>query len=295
MTGAAGPFDGDLFMPNQRALVLVLIGFLHGLAAQAGEPPIYQVYAVRYATLKDFPVSALVQGAERGRKLDIAMTIWVLKDPNGKTVLVDAGFYRPRLLKQWSSVADYTRPDKVLARLAITPEQVTDVVVTHMHWDHADGVDLFPKAQVWIQKDEFNHYTRDAQQPTTLDSNDDLNEVSAMVKLNAQGRVHLVDGDAREILPGVTVYTGGRHTFASQYVGVNTTAGCVVIASDNLYLYENLDKHVPIAQTFDAKSNLAAQDRMKRLATSLRLIVPGHDPEVFVRFPKPGNGVARVE
>jgi glyoxylase-like metal-dependent hydrolase (beta-lactamase superfamily II) len=117
----------------------------------------------------------------------------------------------------------------------------------------------------------------------------------ALVNLNKLGRVHLVDGDAKEIIPGVTVYTGGRHTFASQYVGVNTKAGRLVIASDNLYLYENLDKHVPIAQTFDAKSNLAAQDRMKQLATSPRLIIPGHDPAVFVRFPKPGNGVALLE
>jgi glyoxylase-like metal-dependent hydrolase (beta-lactamase superfamily II) len=85
------------------------------------------------------------------------------------------------------------------------------------------------------------------------------------------------------------------HLMLNTYVGVNTKAGCVVIASDNLYLYENLDKHVPIAQTFDAKSNLAAQDRMKQLAANLRLIIPGHDPEVFVRFPKPGNGAARVE
>ena len=77
----------------------------------------------------------------------------------------------------------------------------------------------------------------------------ELDDVSALVKLNTQGRVRLVDGDAKEILPGVTVYTGGRHTFASQYVGVNTKAGRVVIASDNVYLYENLDKHVPIAQT----------------------------------------------
>jgi glyoxylase-like metal-dependent hydrolase (beta-lactamase superfamily II) len=289
---------GEFFMPHQNVLVFLLIAwaeFLHGLEAKAGETPAYQVYAVRYATLRNFPVSALVQGADPGRKLDIAMTFWVLKGPDGRTVLVDAGFYRPRLLEQRSGIADYTRPDKALARLAITPEQVTDVVVTHMHWDHADGVDLFPKARVWIQKDEFNHYTRDAQQPSGHEPNDELNEVSAMVKLNTQGRVRLVDGDAREILPGVTVYTGGRHTFASQYVGVNTKAGRVVIASDNLYLYENLDKHVPIAQTFDAKANLAAQDRMKQIATSPRLIVPGHDPEVFVRFPKPGNGVARVE
>jgi hypothetical protein len=61
------------------------------------------------------------------------------------------------------------------------------------------------------------------------------------------------------------------------------------------YLYENLEKHVAIAQTFDAKSNLAAQDRMKKIAASPRLIIPGHDPDVFVRFRKPGNGVARLE
>src|SRR6202030_2935491 len=134
-----------------------------------------------------------------------------------------------------------------------------------------------------IQKDEFNYYTREAKQQCGHDGNDELDEVSVIVKLNAQGRVRLVDGDAQEILPGVTVYTGGRHTFASQYVAVTTKTGRVVIASDNLYLYENLDKHVPIAQTFDPESNLAAQYRMKRLATSPRLIVPGHDPEVFVR------------
>jgi glyoxylase-like metal-dependent hydrolase (beta-lactamase superfamily II) len=284
-------------MAQRNALIMLLIagfGCCPGLEAAAGEPAAYEVYAVRYAKLLDFPVSALVQGAKPERKLDIAMIVWVLKGPSGRTVLVDAGFYRSRLMKR-RGVAEYTRPDKALERLGIKPEDVTDVVISHMHWDHADGADLFPRARIWIQRDEFEYYTRDAKPPSDQQANDELNEVTAMVRLKAQGRVHLVDGDAQEILPRVTVYTGGRHTFASQFVGVNTKAGCVVVASDNLYLYENLDKHVPIAQTFDAKSNLAAQDRMKRLAASLRLIVPGHDPEVFVRFPKPGNGVARVE
>jgi glyoxylase-like metal-dependent hydrolase (beta-lactamase superfamily II) len=285
-------------MPRRHALALSImagIGLLHGIEARADDPPAYEVYAVRYARLREFPVSALVQGAERGRKLDIAMTVWVLKGPDGRIVLVDAGFYRPRLLKQWKGIADYTRPDQALERLGIKPAQVTDIVVTHMHWDHADGVDLFPKAQIWIQKDEFDYYTRATRQSAGNDRATEPNFISAMVTLNTKGRVRLVDGDAKEILPGVTVYTGGRHTFASQYVGVSTKPGRMVIASDNLYLYENLDKHVPIAQTFDAKANLAAQDRMKSLATSPRLIIPGHDPEVFARFPKPGNGVARLD
>jgi glyoxylase-like metal-dependent hydrolase (beta-lactamase superfamily II) len=272
-------------------LTLALTGPLVG--AQAAEPPVYEVYAVRYATLVGFGVADLVEGADPGRKLDIAMTVWVLKGPDGRTVLVDAGFYRPPYVNR--GVADFTRPDKALEPLGIKPEQVTDVVVTHMHWDHVDGVDLFPKARVWIQKDEFDYYTRAARQPGGDRRNPTPGYVLAMLKLHGAGRVNLVDGDAREIIPGVTVYTGGRHTFASQYVGVNSKAGRLVIASDNLYLYENLDKHVPIAQTFDARANLAAKDRMRKLAASPRLIIPGHDPDVFVRFPKPGHGVARLD
>jgi glyoxylase-like metal-dependent hydrolase (beta-lactamase superfamily II) len=297
MPASAARFKGNLMMRHRTVLSALIVGWsgcLGGREAAADPPPVYEVYAVRYATLVGFPVSALVQGAERARQLDIAMTIWLLKAPDGRTVLVDAGCYRPRLLKG-DRLADYTRPDKAIGRLGIKPENVTDVIITHMHWDHADGADLFPKARVWIQKDEYNHYTRDARLPSANDRDEDLDEAAAMVKLRAQGRVQLVDGDAKEILPGITVYTGGRHTFASQYVVVNAKSGRVVIASDNVYLYENLDKHVPIAQTLDAKSNLAAQDRMRQLASSLRLIIPGHDPEVFVRFPKPGNGVAKVE
>jgi glyoxylase-like metal-dependent hydrolase (beta-lactamase superfamily II) len=272
-------------------LTLALISPLAG--APVAEPPVYQVYAVRYATLIGFGVADLVEGADPGRKLDIAMTIWVLKGPDGRTVLVDAGFYRPPYVNR--GVGDYIRPDKALEPLGIKPDQVTDVVVTHMHWDHVDGVDLFPAARVWIQKDEFEYYTREARQPGGDRRNPTPGYVLAMLKLHDEGRVKLVDGDAKEIIPGVTVYTGGRHTFASQYVGVNTKAGRLVVASDNLYLYENLDKHVPIAQTFDARANLAAQDRMRKLAASPRLIIPGHDPDVFVRFPKPGNGVARLD
>ena len=265
------------------------------LKRQVGsEAPAYEAYAVRFATARDCPLANLVKGADPGRTIDLAMTLWVLKDPGGRTVLVDAGFYRPELLKYFG-VADFTRPDKALERLGIKPDEVTDVILTHMHSDHVDGADLFPKAQIWIQKEEYAHYAEKTGRPGGGLPGSEPEYIRALVRLHTLGRVHLVDGDAREIIPGVTVYTGGKHTFASQYVGVNTKAGTVVIASDNVYTYENLEKHVPITATLDAKSNLAAQDRMKKIASNPRLIIPGHDPAVFVRFPKPGNGVARLE
>src|SRR5262249_9068350 len=122
----------------------------------------------------------------------------------------------------------------------------------------------------------------------------DAGDAKVLAAIAREGRVLLVDGDAKEIIPGITVYTGGKHTFASQFATVHTAAGTVVVASDNVYLHENLAKHVRIAQTLDSASNLRTQTRMATLASDPRLIVPGHDPEVFLRFPTPGNGVALI-
>jgi glyoxylase-like metal-dependent hydrolase (beta-lactamase superfamily II) len=250
------------------------------LAAQS--KPRYEVYAIRYATLPGFPVSELVAGADPARKQDIAMMIWLVRG-NGRNILVDSGFYHDRFFKEWQ-VNDFIKPSDTLKPLGLKPEDITDVIITHMHWDHADGMDLFPNARIWIQKDELQYYAGEAWQSKDTHGGIDPDDVLTLVKLNAEGHVGLVNGDAQEIILGITCYTGGRHTYASQYVGVNT-----------MYLYENLEKHVPIAATLDAASNLHAQDRMKQIAASPALIIPGHDPAVMTKFPNPLPGIARIQ
>jgi glyoxylase-like metal-dependent hydrolase (beta-lactamase superfamily II) len=261
-------------------------------ASTAASPsaPTYDVYAVRYALLP-FRVSGLIAGADTSRRLDIAMMVWLVKGPGNRNVLVDAGFYRPDLVTRWKP-KDFVTPATAVARAGVKPEEVTDVIISHIHWDHLDGVDLFPNARVWLQRDEFTHHLDSA--GVVKDRAIDAADAKVLAGIARQGRVRLVDGDAQEIIPGITVYTGGKHTYASQFVGVRTSAGTVVLASDNMYLYENLARHVPIAQTLDAASNLRAQERMVTLAANPRLIVPGHDPEVFARFPLNGDGVARI-
>jgi glyoxylase-like metal-dependent hydrolase (beta-lactamase superfamily II) len=278
-----------------RAILLLLnLALVFPAFGQNKSQPTYEVYAVSYGIIPDFPVASLVAGADRSRKLDIQMMVWVLKGPNGANVLVDSGFYRDKFFKQWK-VKDFIKPSEAIGKVGLKPEDITDLIITHMHWDHADGMDLFPKARVWIQQDEYSYYTGEGWQPAGNHGGIDADDVMALVKLNIEGRVRLLKGDNQEVASGIKVYTGGRHTYASQYVGVRAKAGTVVIASDNCYLYENLDKHAPIAQTLDSESNLKAQDRMKQLASNMRLIVPGHDPSVFTRFPTPGNGVAKIE
>jgi glyoxylase-like metal-dependent hydrolase (beta-lactamase superfamily II) len=220
------------------------------------------------------------------------MMFWLLEGPGGRRVLVDAGFYRQKFIDSWKP-ADFLRPSDALRRMGVPPDSVTDVIVTHVHWDHLDGADLFPNARIWIQREEYEYYVGAGGAPAhaAIDSLD----AAMLAGLMKAGRVKLVEGDGREILPGINAYTGGKHTFASQYVSVRLAKGTAVIASDNLYLYENLERRAAIAQTLDAASNLAAQDRMKNLASAPRLIVPGHDPAVFQRFRSSGPGVARIE
>jgi glyoxylase-like metal-dependent hydrolase (beta-lactamase superfamily II) len=272
-----------------------MIGATSALAmaslAMGRAAPSYEVYAIRYATIPNFRVSSLIQGADTSRRLDIAMMVWLLKGADGRNVLVDAGFHRADFVTRWRPT-NFVAPSEAVERAGVKADDVTDVIISHVHWDHLDGIDLFPKARVWIQREEFQHHLDSA--GNVRDRAIDAGDAKILADIARQGRLVLVDGDAKEIIPGIGVYTGGKHTFASQFATVKSGGSTIVIASDNLYLYENLARRVPIAQTLDSASNVKTQGLMLSLASDPRLIVPGHDPEVFARFANPGSGVARI-
>src|ERR1019366_8126939 len=101
-------------------LVLLLATALTAMAQSKSN---YDVYAIRYATIPDFPVAGLVAGADPARKLDIAMMIWLLRG-HGRNILVDSGFYHDRFFKDWH-VTDFTKPSDTLKRVGLKPEDIT--------------------------------------------------------------------------------------------------------------------------------------------------------------------------
>src|SRR2546423_3132381 len=120
-------------------VAMVMLGSTLALMSPrvGAEARTYEVYAVRFATLANFPVSSLVAGADASRRMDIAMMIWVVKGADGRIALVDSGFHRDRYFTQFT-VKDYIKPSEAIAPLGIKPEEVTDLLLSHMHWDH-DG------------------------------------------------------------------------------------------------------------------------------------------------------------
>lgn len=254
--------------------------------------PVYSIQAIRYGTIKDFPVADLVMGAPKDQRTDIAMVVWLIRG-GSRNILFDTGFHREVWLKEFPA-ADYLRPDEAVALAGVKPEDVTDIVISHAHWDHMGGIDLFPKATVWIQKQEFAYSTGDAWQPGGRHGGIDPDDVKALVHKNTEGRLRFVDGDNVEILPGIRAYTGARHTFASQYIRVAGDPP-FVLASDSCYLYRNLAERKASA-TFkeaDRPANIRNQARMIELAGSPDRVVPGHDPRQFEKFATHGR-IARI-
>jgi glyoxylase-like metal-dependent hydrolase (beta-lactamase superfamily II) len=264
-------------------------GDLDGVPASE---PSYTIRAIRYATLPKFPLAWLVMGAPKDQMIDIAMVFWVIQG-GGHTILFDSGFHREKWFADFH-ITDFLAPNEAVGQEGIPASSVTDIIVSHAHWDHMGGIDLFPNATLWIQKQEFEYYTGAAWQPGGQHGGIDSDDVQELVRRNTRGQVRFVNGDDIEILLGIRAYTGARHTFASQYIRVGGEPP-YVLASDNCYLYENLKSHRASA-TFDPADepgNIAAQQRMISLAGSADRVVPGHDPAQFEKFPTTGR-VARI-
>jgi glyoxylase-like metal-dependent hydrolase (beta-lactamase superfamily II) len=260
----------------------------HSLRAQTAVVPSYSIDAIRYATIPNFPLASLIPGSPADQKIDIAMVVWLIRG-DGHTILFDSGFHQQKFIDQFHPT-DFLSPDKVVQEAGVDPSSVTDIIISHAHWDHMDGIDLFPAATIWIQKAEYEYYTGAAWQPGGRHGGIDAEDVQELVRRNIAGKVRVVDGDDKEILPGIRAYIGARHTYASQYIRVDGQPA-YVLASDNCYLYENLKSHRAGA-TFlptDAPGNIAAQQRMIDLAGSTDRVVPGHDPEQFKHFPTVGR------
>lgn len=275
------------------AFVMVTLFAAAILFSAKAAPLNYTIQAIRYANAED-EVAGLVMGAPKGEKINLAMVIWLIRG-GGHNILFDSGYHRDTFLKYFPST-DYIRPDEAVKLAGLQPDEVTDIVISHAHWDHLGGIDLFPKANVWIQKEEYRYYTEGAWQPGGNHGGIDPEDVQQLVKLNTEGRIRLVDGDNVEIFPGIRAYTGGHHTYASQFLRVEGDPP-FVLASDNCYLYRNLVEHKASAtfskEFFDA--NIKNQERMIELAGgNPDRVIPGHDALQFQKYPTQGR-IAKIK
>ncbi|WP_373517867.1 MBL fold metallo-hydrolase [Pricia sp.] len=279
-----------------KSVNLILIQLLI-IFPSFGQGSIYEVFALKFeGPHSKIPASGVAVGATTKDTIESSSFIWLLKGNNGRMVLVDAGYTDTDMIHLFFPTINYIRPDSVLKKINVKAEDITDIIITHPHIDHIGGIDLFPNAMLWMQKEDFDYFVHTAWQKDGFADAFNKKDVFKLIQKSVDGCLTLVKGDNLEIISGIRVFIGSKHTYESQYVLVNGTSGKTIIASDNIWFYYNLKHLLPIPKyTFDPKAYVNAMKRMKTLVTNTDLIIPGHDELIFTKFPKVVEGVVKIE
>lgn len=254
-------------------------------------PEPYEVYAVRYAHHDRRASENFLGGDPHDGPMPIDYYVWAIVGAD-KTYVLDTGFDAAVAKKRGRQ--HLRSPADGLRAIGVDPARIEDVIVSHMHYDHVGNYDIFPNARYHVQDKEMAFVTGRCMCHAPLRHSFECDDVMAMVRRLYAGRVQFHDG-AAEIAPGLSVHFIGGHTMGLQSVRVFTRRGWVVLASDAVHLYANIEQVRPYPIIYNLGDMLEGYETLKRLASSPAHIVPGHDPLVMTRYPaaKPGlEGIA---
>jgi glyoxylase-like metal-dependent hydrolase (beta-lactamase superfamily II) len=245
--------------------------------------PEYELFAIRYATREARRRDHFIGGDPHDGPMPMDYFVWVAKSPE-RTIVVDIGFNEEIAKKRKRT--HLRCPIRSLALVGVDPAHVQDVVITHLHYDHAGNFGLLPNARFHIQEPEVHYATGRYMRYDRCGDAYEPEDICDVVRLNFAKRVRFHDGDG-EVAPGVRVHYTGGHTAGLQFVTVHTRRGWVVLASDASHFYENLHTERPFTRAFHVGQMLEAFDRLAALAPGPDHIVPGHDSLVMQLYPAP--------
>ncbi len=248
---------------------------------------VHEVFAIQYGYHARRASENYVFGDPHDAEEPLAYFVWLIRGPHGN-IVVDTGFDQSMASQRGRTMLHPV--SEGLAALGVNAAQVEDVIVTHLHYDHAGNHDLFPRATYHLQDAEMSYATGRCMGHAHARVPFEAEDVVAMVRKVYQGRVAFNDGDD-QIVPGVTVHRIGGHSKGLQAVRVSTRRGPVVLASDASHLYAHFEtgRVFPIVDSISEV--LEGYGTLRRLAESDAHIVPGHDPMVVQRYPAAAPGL----
>jgi glyoxylase-like metal-dependent hydrolase (beta-lactamase superfamily II) len=209
---------------------------------------VWQVYVMEYARSKDQPWVDLISGMYREGTMDLPFS-FILAQRDNRNVLVDTGFMQEEHGSGFSrkfGIPTWISPVRMLAEMNLSAEAITDIVLTHAHFDHMGSIAEFPNAHIYIQKSELlSWYEAFALPPrfAHLTAIVDPDNMRTALDASIAHRVTLIDGDKNNVLPGIHVRLGSGHTIGQQFVIIETKAGRQVISGDCVYSRRQFTGH----------------------------------------------------
>jgi glyoxylase-like metal-dependent hydrolase (beta-lactamase superfamily II) len=242
---------------------------------------VHEIYAIRYAHHDRRSPENFIGGDPHDILQPLAYFVWAIVGPHG-TFVVDTGFDELMAQKRGRTT---TKPiGEGLKALAIDPDHVEHIIVSHLHYDHCGNYSLFPRARYHLQDCEMAYATGRCMCHSLIRFPFEVEDVVAMVRKVFDGRVIFHEGTT-QMAPGITLHHIGGHSKGLQCVRVKTRRGHVVLASDATHLYAHVNEGRVFPVTYSVAETLEGYTTIKQLADSPDHIVPGHDPQVLTRYP----------
>ncbi len=249
--------------------------------------PQYRVYAVKYAERDARRPEHFIGGDPHETPMSMDYFVWAIVGDDG-TWVVDTGFGAADARRRGRHLVRATT--EALAMIDVDASTVTDVILTHLHYDHVGGFEQFPMARFHLQDREMAYATGRLMTRPVFNHAFTAEHVANLVLEVHRSRVVFHDGDAL-LAPGISVHLVGGHTAGLQIVRVNTASGWLVLASDACHYYENIEASRPFPVVVDVAAMVEGWDTAYRLASHRELVIPGHDPQVLRRFPPAAPGL----
>ena len=252
--------------------------------------PAYEVYALKYAHHERTASQNFLGGDPHDGPMPLDYFVWLIRGAGGEFV-VDTGFNAAAAARRQRRLV---RPvDEALALMGVEAQKVSEVIITHLHYDHVGNFDLFPRATFHLQDLEMQYATGRCMCHEPLRHAFDVEDVVGMVRNVYAGRVRFHSGDA-QLAPGISVHLIGGHTMGLQAVRVATRRGNVVLASDASHFYANMDETRPFPIVYNVADMIEGWAKLRALADSPAHVVPGHDPLVLERYPAASATLAGI-
>lgn len=256
---------------------------------------VYRVYAIKYGRGARRSPENFIGGDPHDVDMPLDYFVWAIVGRK-RTFMVDTGF--GAVVGGQRGRETFRPVPEGLGAVGIDPDGVEDVIVTHLHYDHAGNLDLFPRARFHLQDCEMAFATGRCMCHAAMRHPFEVDDVVGLVRRVYRDGVRFHDGDA-EVAPGISVHLIGGHSKGLQAVRVNTERGHVVLASDAAHFYRHLDERRVFPVTHSVENVLEGYNRVEALASSKDHVVPGHDPLVLEVYPAAGPGlegwVARLD